>query len=92
MVLDCLTLWVANLTTQDRDDSAIIAEAERLVATLTRVSFGAVVVTGEVGAGIVPANPAARRFRDLLGWTNQKVARASDRVLLMAAGYPLIVK
>ncbi len=92
VVLDCLTLWVANLMAQDRDDSAIIAEAERLVAALTRVSFGAMVVTGEVGAGIVPANPAARRFRDLLGWTNQKVARVSDRVLLMAAGYPLIVK
>ena len=92
IVLDCLTLWVANLMGRDRNDAAILAEAERLVAALTRVSFGAVVVTGEVGAGIVPANPAARRFRDLLGWVNQMVARASDRVLLMAAGYPLTVK
>jgi adenosylcobinamide kinase/adenosylcobinamide-phosphate guanylyltransferase len=92
VVIDCLTLWVANLMARDLDDPAIMDEAGRLVAALTRVTFGAVVVTGEVGAGIVPANPAARRFRDLLGWVNQKVARASDRVLLMAAGYPLIVK
>jgi len=92
VVVDCLTLWVSNLMARDLDDPAIIAEAARLVAALTRVNFGAVVVTGEVGAGIVPVNPAARRFRDLLGWINQKVARASDRVLLMAAGYPLIVK
>ena len=92
VVLDCLTLWVSNLMTRGLDDPAIIAEADRLVAALSRVSFGAAVVTGEVGAGIVPVNPAARRFRDLLGWINQKVARASDRVILMAAGYPMVVK
>jgi adenosylcobinamide kinase/adenosylcobinamide-phosphate guanylyltransferase len=92
LVLDCLTLWVANLMARDRDDLAVMAEADGLIGALTRVTFGAVVVTGEVGAGIVPMNPAARRFRDLLGWINQKVARASDRVLLMTAGYPLIVK
>lgn len=92
VVVDCLTLWVANLMARDRDDQAIMAEAERLVAALLRVSFGVAVVTGEVGAGIVPMNPMARRFRDLLGWVNQKVARASDRVILMAAGYPLVVK
>jgi adenosylcobinamide kinase / adenosylcobinamide-phosphate guanylyltransferase len=92
VVVDCLTLWVANLIARERDDPAIMAEAERLAAVLTQVSFGAAVVTGEVGAGIVPINPMARRFRDLLGWVNQKVARASDRVILMAAGYPIIVK
>ncbi len=92
VVLDCLTLWVSNLMNRALDDPAIMAEADRLVAALSRVSFGAAVVTGEVGAGIVPVNPAARRFRDLLGWINQKVARASDRVILMAAGYPIVVK
>lgn len=92
VVLDCLTLWVANLMARGDDDPAILAEAERLVVVLGSVGFGAAIVTGEVGAGIVPINPTARRFRDLLGWINQKVARASDRVILMAAGYPLVVK
>jgi adenosyl cobinamide kinase/adenosyl cobinamide phosphate guanylyltransferase len=49
-------------------------------------------VTDEVGAGIVPDNPVARRFRDLLGWTNQKVAKAASEVILMVAGLPLRVK
>jgi adenosyl cobinamide kinase/adenosyl cobinamide phosphate guanylyltransferase len=50
------------------------------------------VVSGEVGDGVVPADPTARRFRDRLGWTNQIVARAADNVLLMVAGYPIRVK
>ena len=67
VLLDCLTLWVSNLMARDCDDSTILAEADRLVAALTRVSFGVALVTGEVGAGIVPANPLARRFREKPG-------------------------
>jgi adenosylcobinamide kinase / adenosylcobinamide-phosphate guanylyltransferase len=92
VVVDCLTLWVSNLMARGRDDAGIAAEGDRLVAALARTSFGAAIVTGEVGAGIVPTDPVARRFRDLLGWTNQKIARASDRVVLMAAGCPVVVK
>lgn len=91
-VLDCLTLWVSNLIGQGLDDAAILAEADGLAAALQRAPFSAVVVTDEVGWGIVPDNPVARRFRDLLGWTNQKIALAADRVILMAAGYPLALK
>jgi len=49
-------------------------------------------VTDEVGAGIVPENAMARRFRDLLGWTNQALAQTAERVVLMVAGYPIRVK
>lgn len=92
VVLDCLTLWVANLMERGFDDDAILAEGEALATALTRAPFEAIVVTGEVGWGIVPENPTARRFRDLLGWVNQRVALAADTVLLMAAGYSLRVK
>ena len=92
VVVDCLTLWVSNLMVRGRDDAGISTEGDRLVAALGRTRFGVAIVTGEVGAGIVPVDPVARRFRDLLGWTNQKIARASDRVILMAAGYPIVVK
>lgn len=92
VVIDCLTLWISNLMGREFGDEQILAEADALAAALTRSSFGAIVVTDEVGSGIVPDNPAARRFRDLLGWTNQKLARAADSVLLMAAGYPLRLK
>ena len=91
-VIDCLTLWIANLMDRAFDDDAIAAYGEALAEILREVSFEAIVVTGEVGWGIVPENPAARRFRDLLGWTNQRIAQAAGTVLLMAAGYPLRVK
>jgi adenosylcobinamide kinase / adenosylcobinamide-phosphate guanylyltransferase len=91
-VLDCLTLWVSNLMGQDLDDGAILARADSLAGALRRAPFRMIVVTDEVGWGIVPDNPVARRFRDLLGWTNQKVAQVADDVLLMAAGYPLRLK
>jgi len=91
-VLDCLTLWVSNLIGRGLDDGDILAEADALAAALRRAPFPIIVVTDEVGSGIVPDNPIARRFRDLLGWTNQKVGRVADQVLLMAAGYPLRLK
>ena len=92
VILDCLTLWVSNLMGLGAQDESILASADRLASALTRVSFSSIIVTDEVGAGIVPDNPTGRRFRDLLGWTNQKVARVADEVLLMAAGYPLRIK
>lgn len=91
-VLDCLTLWVSNLIGKGLDDAEILAEADALAAALRGAPFPIIVVTDEVGSGIVPDNPIARRFRDLLGWTNQKIARVADQVLLMAAGYPLRLK
>ncbi len=92
VVIDCLTIWVANLLAVNRDDAAIMAEATGLADLLKQAPFDCFVVTDEVGSGIVPMAPLGRRFRDLLGWTNQAVARAADQVLLMVAGYPLRVK
>ncbi len=92
VVLDCLTLWVSNLMALHPNDSALLAEADSLAKVLREVSYASAVVTDEVGAGIVPDNPASRRFRDLLGWTNQKVAKVADEVILMVAGLPLRVK
>jgi len=91
-VVDCLTLWISNLLGRGRSDSEILAEADSLVSVLASVEFSVVIVSDEVGWGIVPEHPIARRFRDLLGWTNQKVAAVAETVLLMVAGYPLRVK
>ena len=94
VIVDCLTLWISNLMVRlGANDEWILAEAERLAAALKRAAFATIVVTDEVGAGVVPTDHAvSRRFRDLLGWTNQKIAAAADDVLLMVAGYPLRVK
>jgi adenosylcobinamide kinase / adenosylcobinamide-phosphate guanylyltransferase len=91
-VVDCLTLWVSNLISAERSDDAILAQAHALASTMANASFDSIVVTSEVGSGIVPDNAVARRFRDLLGWTNQAVAQAAEQVLLMVAGYPMRVK
>ncbi len=92
VVLDCLTLWIANLMERGLCDDAILMQTDKLVIQLRQAAFSTIVVTDEVGGGIVPENPVARRFRDLLGWTNQKIAEACDRVILMVAGQPLTLK
>jgi adenosylcobinamide kinase / adenosylcobinamide-phosphate guanylyltransferase len=94
VVLDCLTLWLSNLMQRHvSDDGPVLADADQLAAALMDAPFASIVVTDEVGSGIVPTDHAeSRRFRDLLGWTNQKIAAVADQVLLMVAGYPLKVK
>jgi adenosyl cobinamide kinase/adenosyl cobinamide phosphate guanylyltransferase len=94
VVIDCLTLWISNLMQCNGvDDGAVLGEADKLAASLTEALFASIVVTDEVGSGIVPTDHAeSRRFRDLLGWTNQKVAAAADQVLMMVAGYPMKMK
>jgi adenosylcobinamide kinase / adenosylcobinamide-phosphate guanylyltransferase len=92
VVLDCLTLWISNLLMARRSDEEILAEARGLAGAMAGAPFAGIVVTDEVGAGIVPENAMARRFRDLLGWTNQALAQTADRVVLMVAGHPLRVK
>jgi adenosylcobinamide kinase/adenosylcobinamide-phosphate guanylyltransferase len=92
VVVDCLTLWISNLLMTRRNDEDILTEARGLAAAMAGAPFASIVVTDEVGAGIVPENAMARRFRDLLGWTNQEIARTAERVTLMVAGYPMRVK
>jgi adenosylcobinamide kinase/adenosylcobinamide-phosphate guanylyltransferase len=88
-LVDCLTLWLSNLLLADAD---LEAQFARLEATLTRAAAPVVLVANEVGSGIVPDNALARRFRDAQGLLNQKMAARADRVMLVVAGIPLVVK
>jgi adenosylcobinamide kinase / adenosylcobinamide-phosphate guanylyltransferase len=90
-LVDCLTIWLSNLLLQRGGEFALKKVAE-LVETLPRLNFAVVLVTNEVGWGIVPDNVLAREFRDLAGWTNQQIAAVADEVILTVAGLPLIVK
>jgi adenosylcobinamide kinase / adenosylcobinamide-phosphate guanylyltransferase len=92
VVIDCLTLWISNLLMARQSDEEVLAAARGLASAMASAPFACFVVTDEVGAGIVPEHAVARRFRDLLGWTNQAVARVAERVALMVAGYPMRVK
>ena len=89
LLVDCLTLWLSNLMEAGRD---IAAEIERLVACLGRLEGRTVLVSNEVGLGIVPENATARAFRDHAGRLNQAVAQAAERVVFVAAGLPLTLK
>ena len=90
VVLDCLTLWVSNLLVADRD-LQVEGLAARVAAQLATLSAGVVVVSNEVGMGIVPANPLARSYRDLMGTVNASFAAAADTVVFVAAGRPLVL-
>jgi adenosyl cobinamide kinase/adenosyl cobinamide phosphate guanylyltransferase len=84
VVVDCLTLWVTNLLGAGHDP----ADFDRLADPIVRELGGrrGVVVTNEVGMGIVPANELARQFRDVLGFVNTRFAEGAERAVLMVAG------
>jgi adenosylcobinamide kinase / adenosylcobinamide-phosphate guanylyltransferase len=88
VLVDCLTLWLSNLMLADADVEAETARLEGALAGMAPV----VLVSNEVGFGIVPDNALARRFRDAQGRLNQRIAARADRVVLMVAGLPLVIK
>jgi adenosylcobinamide kinase/adenosylcobinamide-phosphate guanylyltransferase len=88
-LIDCLTLWLSNVMLAGRDAEA---ESEQLLAALAHASAPLVVVSNEVGLGLVPETPLGRAFRDAQGRLNQRVAAEADRVVFMAAGLPLSLK
>jgi len=90
-LVDCLTFWISNLLLR-HDDKYASEKVDELIEKLPQLNFHLVVVTNEVGWGIVPENSLARKFRDLAGWTNQRMAQAANGVILMVAGLPMIVK
>ncbi len=89
VLVDCLTLWLSNLMLSEAD---VDAEIDRLEKALQAAAAPVVLVSNEVGFGIVPDHPLGRRFRDRQGLLNQRIAACADRVILMVAGLPLVLK
>jgi adenosylcobinamide kinase / adenosylcobinamide-phosphate guanylyltransferase len=85
-VVDCLTLWVANLLERGDSDQAIVDEAEAVAAAARARAAPVVVVTNEVGLGVVPATPSGRAYRDLLGRVNSTFVGHADRAAFVVAG------
>ena len=93
MIVDCLTIYAANLLEAEGEDrEGMERRVEALCEELRRVVCSVVLVSNEVGSGVVPAYPIGVRYRDLLGEINQRVARVADDVVLMVAGLPLALK
>ena len=89
VLVDCLTLWLTNLMLAERDIAIATGE---LLAACREATGPIVLVSNEVGLGIVPENALARRFRDEAGRLHQRLAAQADRVVFMVAGLPMQVK
>lgn len=101
VILDCITLLITNLMMQYvRDDlveeepflAAVHSEIDGLIGCLHERKQDWIIVSNEVGLGLVPAYQMGRVYRDAIGWANQRLAREADTVLFMAAGIPMVVK
>ena len=89
VLVDCLTLWLTNVMLGERD---VDAETEALVAALATAPRPVILVSNEVGLGLVPETPLGRAFRDAQGRLNQRVAEVVEEVRFVAAGLPLVLK
>ena len=92
VVIDCLTLWLSNLLHSGHQESQVLCSIDELVRSARMVPGTVVLVSNEVGMGIVPADAVTRQFRDLAGVMNQRVAAAADAVYLSVSGLSMKLK
>ncbi len=99
VVVDCITLLVNNIFQQYREDAdaslfdkAVVTEINELIHCIDRANVNFIIVSNEVGLGLVPADRISRLYRDLLGKANQMLAKRVDEVYLMVVGLPLVIK
>jgi adenosylcobinamide kinase/adenosylcobinamide-phosphate guanylyltransferase len=92
-LVDCLTVWIGNLYHHFQQSDAVVrSHVDEFLKVVPQVSYDLILVTNEVGWGIVPENPLARSFRDMAGYLNRQVAERAKRVYLLCCGIPLEVK
>ena len=103
VIVDCVTLLVNNIFSRHTDqtgeqidvpliEKGLVAEIDELVDCIKNVGASFIMVTNEVGLGLVPANRMGRLYRDLLGRANQILAQRADEIYLMVAGLPVRIK
>ncbi|MBL7069422.1 MAG: bifunctional adenosylcobinamide kinase/adenosylcobinamide-phosphate guanylyltransferase [Candidatus Omnitrophica bacterium] len=92
VIIDCLGLLISNFLSTGLNERAIEKEITLIAGFLSKAKFTSIVVSNEVGGGIVPGNALARRFRDLAGFSNQIMAKRADRVIFMQSGIPMKIK
>ncbi len=92
ILVDCLTLWVNNLLAEDLSEDETLKRVDVLVSAITETSSSVIIVSNEVGTGIVPEHKLARVFRDIIGFANQRLASVADTVVWMVAGIGIPIK
>jgi adenosylcobinamide kinase/adenosylcobinamide-phosphate guanylyltransferase len=91
VLIDCVTIWLSNILLQ-KGREAVNVYQKRLLKALSRCRQAVIMVSNEVGTGIVPEHPLGRQFRDLAGMLNQRLAALADKVIMTVAGIPLHIK
>lgn len=89
IIIDCLTLWTSNLMCDKKDINSYVSS---LIETLAHSKISLVLVTNEVGLGIVPNSKDGRKFRDILGLVNQRLSKTVDKVIFMVSGISMELK
>lgn len=92
VLVDCLTLWMSNLLAVTEDPAVTERRLDGLAGAVAQSAASVILVSNEVGCGIVPENPLARLYRDMVGLANQRLARQVDHVVWMVSGMPVMVK
>jgi len=92
VVLDCLTLWLSNLLLEGNQPDSILQRIEELAAVLARRALHAIVVSSEVGLGLVPETPLGRTFRDVAGLAHQRISTVADEIYFAVLGVMLRIK
>jgi adenosylcobinamide kinase / adenosylcobinamide-phosphate guanylyltransferase len=92
VLVDCLTLWISNLMMKNISQEEMVQEVRQLTRSIQDAPCSVILVSNEVGSGIVPENPLARAFRDSAGMVNQNVAAVANKVIWMVAGIPVVIK
>jgi len=92
VLLDCITIWLSNILLKFNDIKKVTDKIDDLIDSLKKIEYNIILVSNEVGMGIVPENKIARIFRDLSGIANQKISKISDEFYVIFSGYPLRLK
>ncbi len=92
LLVDCLTLWISNLLLGNQGFKTIVPYIDRLTQSLKDARGAVILVSNEVGTGIVPEHELSRLFRDAVGFANQQIAACADEVIWMVAGIPVPIK
>ena len=92
LLVDCVTLWLSNLLLKYDHPGRVLEDVDRLVKLLPSLDKPLILVSNEVGMGIVPDNPLARTFRDLAGEANERLAAVANEVYVMFSGLPMKLK
>lgn len=92
IIIDCLTIWISNLQLKYKNEEKIEDKIKSFLKVLEKIKTTLIIVSNEVGSGIVPENKIARNYRDILGNLNQEVAKLSSEVYFLISGVPIKIK